>query len=228
MKTLVKLTLAILLFGGVSMLLFAWFGDKDAAEFPVAGFPDPVVDEPLASASGTKTAVLAGGCFWCTEGVFENVAGVTDVVSGYAGGTAQTAHYDIVSSGSTGHAEAVQITYDPSRITYGTILKYFFAVAHDPTQRNRQGPDWGTQYRSAIFPADEQQKRIAEAYITQLDHAGVFSKPIATTIEPFDKFYPAEAYHQDYVDKHPHNPYIMMNALPKIEKLRKMTEQEKK
>lgn len=181
--------------------------------------PAPVVDAPRAS--GEQTAVLAGGCFWCTEAVFEHVAGVKKVISGYAGGSRETAHYEMVGSGRTGHAESIQVTFDPAKISYGTILKVFFGVAHDPTTLNRQGPDWGTQYRSAIFYANEDQKRVAEAYIKQLDGAGVFKKPIVTQVAELKAFYPAEDYHQDFVAHHPDHPYVVANSLPKLHKLEK-------
>lgn len=184
-------------------------------------FPDPVLDEPRASTTTLKKAVLAGGCFWCTEAVFEHVEGVTQVLSGYSGGTPETADYRIVSTGQTGHAEAIEITYDASRITFGQLLRIFFEVAHDPTQRNRQGPDYGPQYHSAIFYRDEEQKRIAEAYIRQLDEARVFPRKIATQLEPFRGFYLAEDYHQDFVRRNPNHGYVVVNALPKIEKLYK-------
>jgi peptide-methionine (S)-S-oxide reductase len=179
--------------------------------------PDPVVDaRPSATGSATETAVFAGGCFWGVEAVFEHVKGVKNVVSGYSGGTADTARYDVVSSGRTGHAEAVQITFDPSQVSYGQLLKVFFSVAHDPTQLNRQGPDTGTQYRSAVFHAGEAQKRTAEAYIAQLQSAKVFPRPIVTQVAPLQAFYAAEAYHQDYLVRHPNQPYIVINDLPKI------------
>ena len=169
-----------------------------------------------------KTAVLAGGCFWCTEGVFQNLDGVTDVVSGYAGGSASTANYSDVTSGRTNHAEAIKITYNPQKITYGQLLKVFFTVAHDPTTLNRQGNDVGRQYRSAIFYENEQQKDIAEKYIEQLDSEKVFGKKkITTTVEPLEAFYPAEDYHQDYIWNNPNLPYVRYQALPKVEKLMK-------
>ncbi len=185
------------------------------------GIPDPVVDAPLANAKGEQTAILAGGCFWGVEAVFEHVKGVTNVTSGYAGGTANTASYETVSEGDTGHAESVRITYDPSQITYGQLLKLFFAVAHDPTQLNRQGPDTGTQYRSAIFYSNEEQKRIALAYIEQLNKAQVFKRPIVTQVSALDSFYEAEGYHQDYAARHPKDSYIVVNDLPKVANLRK-------
>lgn len=183
--------------------------------------PDPLVDESLASTKGTRTAVLAGGCFWGIQAVFNHVKGVIDVKAGYAGGSADTAHYEIVSSGRTGHAESVRIKYDPSQITFGQLLKVFFSVAHDPTEVNRQGPDTGTQYRSEIFCANDDQKRIANAYIDQLNQAKVFRHPIATAISVGRTFYEAEAYHQDYAEHHPTEPYIYINDLPKIASLKK-------
>ena len=183
--------------------------------------PDPVVDAPLAATKGEQIAVLAGGCFWGIEAVFEHVKGVIDVDSGYAGGTASTAHYEIVSGGRTGHAESVRIKYDPSKISYGQLLKVFFSVAHDPTLLNRQGPDTGTQYRSAIFCANEDQKRIAQAYIDQLNQAKVFDRPIVTAVTMGSTFYVAEDYHQDYVVHHPDESYIVINDLPKVANLRK-------
>ena len=183
--------------------------------------PDPIVDAPLAATKGEQTAVLAGGCFWGIEAVFENVKGVIDAASGYAGGSAGTANYEMVSGGRTGHAESVRIKYDPSQISYGQLLKVFFSVAHDPTQLNRQGPDTGAQYRSAIFCSNEEQKRIAQAYIDQLNKAKVFEHPIVTAVSIGAPFYVAEAYHQDYVAHHPNEPYIVMHDLPKIANLRK-------
>ncbi len=183
--------------------------------------PDPAVDLPLARTSGAQTAVLAGGCFWGVDGVFEHVKGVTRVVSGYAGGKAGTASYEEVSSGRTGHAESVQISYDPARISYGQLLKVYFSVAHDPTELNRQGPDTGSQYRSAIFYANADQKRVADDYIAQLQAAGVFARPIVTEVAPLKGFYDAEAYHQHYLDLHPNQPYIVINDLPKIANLKR-------
>jgi peptide-methionine (S)-S-oxide reductase len=186
-----------------------------------AAIPDPALDAPLASAKGEQTAVLAGGCFWGVEAVFEHVKGVADVRSGYAGGSATTASYEKVSTGDTGHAESVQITYDPSKISYGQLLKVFFAVAHDPTELNRQGPDTGTQYRSAIFYSNEEQKRIAQAYIEQLNKAKVFRRPLVTQVAALQAFHEAEGYHQNYLANHPNEPYIVYNDLPKVESLRK-------
>ena len=183
-------------------------------------FPDPAVDISPSAAQDKQTAVLAGGCFWGMEAVFERLRGVTKVVSGFAGGEKSTAHYETVSTGTTGHAESVEITYDPSRITFGEILKVYFAVAHDPTELNRQGPDTGTQYRSVIFSVNDEQKRVAEAYIQQLDNAHVFSRPIVTQVVPLQGFYPAEGYHQHYLNNHLDQPYIVYNDLPKLAALK--------
>ena len=183
--------------------------------------PDPVVDASPASKTGTATAVFAGGCFWGIEAVFEHVRGVVDARSGYAGGNAQTASYYTVSTGRTGHAESVQVQYDPSKVSYGQLLKVFFAVAHDPTQLNRQGPDSGTQYRSAIFYATPEQKNVATAYIAQMQRAQVFGKaPIVTQVVPLTRFYPAEAYHQNYARLNPNDPYIVFNDAPKVAHLK--------
>lgn len=184
-------------------------------------FPEPAVDLDKPAAKTRQVAVFAGGCFWCTEAVFEDVVGVERVVSGYSGGTAQTAIYKVVSEGRTEHAEAIEIAYDASKITYGQLLKVFFSVAHDPTTRDRQGPDWGKQYRSAIFTVNDDQKRVAQAYIAQLNQAGVFKDPIVTQVVPLQKFYSAEAYHQDFVRNNPTHGYVMVNALPKLKKLKK-------
>jgi len=191
-------------------------------------FPDPVVDSPLAEKPGQRQAVLAGGCFWCVEAVYKNLDGVSSVKSGYAGGSAETADYETVSTGGTNHAEAVEVTYDPSRLSYGQILKVFFSIAHDPTQLNRQGPDSGRQYRSAIFYADEEQKRVAEAYIAQLTKARLFDTPIVTEVTPLVAFFEAETYHQDYAARNPLNPYIVFNAQPKVRKLRSYQEAREK
>ena len=182
--------------------------------------PAPATDIPAASASGLQTAVFAGGCFWGVEAVFRHVKGVGSAVSGYVGGTAKTADYEMVSSGSTGHAESVKVTYDPAQVSYGQLLTVFFSVAHDPTQLNRQGPDTGTQYRSAIFTTSEEQKRVAQAYVAQLDRAKAFGRPIVTEVVALPAFYPAEAYHQNYAALHPTQPYIAFNDLPKVENLR--------
>ena len=183
--------------------------------------PAPALDEPTTQAT-SEVAVLAGGCFWGVQGVFQHVQGVTNAVSGYTGGDKSTAQYETVSMGTTGHAESVQITYDPRRITYGRILQIYFSVAHDPTEFNRQGPDVGTQYRSTIFPMNADQSRIAKAYIAQLNQAHVFDAAIVTTIEPDRTFYPAEDYHQDFLTRNPTYPYIVFNDLPKIENLKRL------
>jgi len=185
-----------------------------------ATLPDPVVDAAKTTDKRAATAVFAGGCFWGVEAVFKHVKGVTSAVSGYAGGSAKTAHYEIIGTGLTGHAESVEVTYDPSQISYGQLLRVFFSVAHDPTQLNRQGPDVGTQYRSVIFYADPDQKRIAQAYIDQLSSAKVFAQPIVTQLTPLNAFYRAEDYHQDYLARHPESMYIVINDLPKLNHLR--------
>ena len=185
-----------------------------------AALPDYTGPQP-ASTSNRAVAVLAGGCFWGVDAVFKHVQGVVDVVSGYAGGDAKTASYEVVSSGNTGHAESVQVTYDPSKVTYPELLKIFFSVAHDPTQLNRQGPDRGTQYRSAIFYVDQAQRDIAERYIRQLNEAKAFPKPIVTQVAQLATFYPAEAYHQNYLALHPNEPYIVFNDMPKLAELKK-------
>jgi peptide-methionine (S)-S-oxide reductase len=187
-----------------------------SSAFAGVPIPDPVTDAPLATSSGTQKAVLAGGCFWGMQLVFEHLKGVQHVTAGYSGGDAATAQYEVVSSGATGHAESVEIEYDPSQVTYGEILKVYFSVAHDPTELDRQGPDEGTQYRSSIFFADADQQKIAEAYIAQLNSAGNYSSPIVTTVVPLKAFYPAEDYHQDYAVNHPYSPYIMFNDAPKL------------
>jgi peptide-methionine (S)-S-oxide reductase len=183
--------------------------------------PDPRLDIRPGEATTESTAVLAGGCFWCTEAVFQKLDGVLEVTSGYSGGSASTADYEAVCSGTTDHAEAIRIRFDPRRISYGQLLKVFFAVAHDPTQVNRQGNDRGRQYRSAVFFADAAQREVAEAYIRQLDEAKVFTAPIATEVVPLDAFYDAERYHQNYAEQHPEQSYIAYVAQPKVEKLRK-------
>ncbi|MDM0017902.1 peptide-methionine (S)-S-oxide reductase MsrA [Variovorax saccharolyticus] len=182
----------------------------------------PAADDPPAGQAGTETAAFAGGCFWGVQGVFQHVKGVTSAVSGYAGGDAATANYEATSLGNTGHAESVRISYDPKQISFARLLQIHFSVAHDPTQRDRQGPDVGTQYRSTIFATNPEQARIAKNYIAQLDRARVFGKPIATTIEPLKAFYPAEAYHQDFMTRNPDHPYIAINDLPKVDNLKKV------
>ena len=204
---------------------FGWnavrsIGARPAAE-PRYPFPKPVVDAPLATSKSQQTAVLAGGCFWGVQAVFERLKGVRSVTAGYSGGHVNSPGYEMVSSGLTGHAESVNITFDPSQISYGQILMIFFSVAHDPTQLNRQGPDDGTQYRSAIFYANEEQRRIAMAYIEQLDAAKVYSRKIVTEVVQFKAFFRAEDYHQDYLQTHTDQPYIVYNDLPKLEHLKK-------
>jgi len=183
--------------------------------------PMPAVDATLAASKNEQKAVLAGGCFWGIQAVFQHVKGVKKATSGYSGGAAKTAEYEVVSTGETGHAESVEIKYDPSQITYGQLLRVFFSVAHDPTQLNRQGPDTGTQYRSAIFYENDEQKHIAEAYIHQLDQAKVYPKAIVTQVVPLTAFYPAEGYHQNYAARHPDDPYIVYNDAPKVENLKR-------
>jgi peptide-methionine (S)-S-oxide reductase len=205
--------LAVLALGALCVAF--WRSPLFGAEAPVVVAP-PAIDNPKAP-GGLQTAVLAGGCFWGVQGVFEHVRGVQKVVAGYAGGDRSTAQYETVSSGTTGHAESVKITFDPAAISYGQILQIAFSVVHDPTQLNRQGPDVGTQYRSAIFYVDETQKRIAEAYIGQLDSSHAFPRSIVTRVDPLKGFYPAEDYHQDYLIHNPSAPYIAMYDIPKVE-----------
>ncbi|MGX9425287.1 MULTISPECIES: peptide-methionine (S)-S-oxide reductase MsrA [Bradyrhizobium] len=188
---------------------------EDAVIIPV-----PTLDAK--ATDGIQTAVLAGGCFWGVQGVFQHTAGVVSAVSGYAGGNKATADYNMVSTGTTGHAESVEIKYNPKQVSYGKLLQIFFSVVHDPTQLNRQGPDTGTQYRSAIFATSDDQKKVAEAYIAQLNAAKVYKKPIVTKVGPLEGFYPAEAYHQDYLTLHPNQPYIAYNDIPKVENLKKI------
>lgn len=213
--------------GILSRSTFRWLSALVAIHLTLAGdatlaadFPEPAID--VKPRPGKQSVVLAGGCFWCTEAVFEIIEGVDDVISGYSGGTKETAKYDLVTTGRTGHAEAILITYHPDKISYGQLLKIFFSVAHDPTSLNRQGADIGPQYRSAIFYADQEQKRVAEAYIKQIDDAHVLGKPIVTRVGPLDKFYTAEGYHQDYAGRNRSNPYIVNVSDPKVEKLKKM------
>ena len=207
-RTLDRRLLLVLLLGSV------------ACTATVHGQLPPYAGDPQSpAAKGKQTAVLAGGCFWGVDAVFKHVKGVSSVVSGYSGGSAATAEYETVSSGSTGHAESVKITYDPSRISYSELLRIFFSVATDPTQLNRQGPDTGTQYRSVIFYANDEQKQVALAYIDQLNKAKVFPAPIVTQIAPLKAFYPAEEYHQDFLERHPDHPYIVYNDLPKLREL---------
>ena len=192
-----------------------------AAE-PAVTIPAPAVDAATPAGTGPQTIVLAGGCFWGVQAVFQHTKGVTGAVSGYAGGNKQTANYDMVGSGSTGHAESVAVTFDPQQISYGKILQIYFSVAHNPTELNRQGPDVGTQYRSAIFYADDEQERIAESYVAQLEKAHAFARPIVTRLEKLSGFYPAEDYHQDFAVLHPTYPYIVFNDAPKVENLKRL------
>ncbi|GKT25820.1 peptide-methionine (S)-S-oxide reductase MsrA [Acidovorax sp. SUPP3334] len=200
--------------------LVLWEATPLRAAEPAVAVPAPI-DNP-ASTESSATAVFAGGCFWGVQGVFQHVQGVSNAVSGYAGGDASSANYNAVGSGRTGHAEAVRITYDPRQVSYGQLLQIFFSVVHDPTQLNRQGPDTGSQYRSAIFPSDAAQEKVARGYIAQLESAKIFSGPVVTRMEPDKVFYPAEAYHQDYLVKHPDQPYIVVYDLPKVEQLKKV------
>jgi peptide-methionine (S)-S-oxide reductase len=212
-----RLSLGVAVLGAIAAFAVA---PSRAAEEAVI-IPPPAVDAQ-ASSGGIQTAVIAGGCFWGVQGVFQHTAGVVNAVSGYAGGNKNTADYNLVSTGTTGHAESVEIRYDPKKISYGKILQIFFSVVHDPTQLNRQGPDSGTQYRSAIFTTNDEQKKVAEAYIAQLNAAKVYKQPIVTKVGPLEGFFAAEAYHQDYLTLHPSQPYIAYNDLPKVENLKKI------
>jgi len=209
----------VVIVGVLALGMVGVWNRANAAENAVS-LPSPALDTPLANKSGKQTAVVAGGCFWGIQAVFQHVKGVTKATSGYSGGSSSTAEYEVVSTGRTGHAESVEITFDPAQVSYGQLLKVFFSVAHDPTQLNRQGPDSGTQYRSVIFYADDEQKRIAEAYIAQLEQAKSFSRPIVTEVVPLKGFYAAESYHQNYATLHPDNPYIAINDAPKVDRLR--------
>jgi len=203
---------------GLGTIIFSsivWASNKT-----LKNFPNPPIDNAVTVSKGQETAVLAGGCFWGMEAVFEHLKGVSEVVSGFAGGTSATASYERVSSGDTGHAEAVKITYDPSQISYGQLLKVYFSVAHDPTELNRQGPDTGSQYRSAIFFENDQQKKVAQAYIKQLNQEKIFSAPIVTTLVPLQGFYDAEDYHQNFIQHNPTYPYVVVNDLPKLAQLK--------
>lgn len=213
--------IAVLIFAGVGVLAWATAKPNDGRANAKAAFPKPAVDAPLASVKARETAVLSGGCFWGIQAVFQHLKGVVSATSGYSGGEANTAHYEDVSTGATGHAESVKIVFDPSQISYGQILMIFFSVGHNPTELNRQGPDYGTQYRSSIFFSNDKQKKIAEAYIAQLDAAKVYSQPIVTQVVPLQAFYPAENYHQDYLKHHSYEPYILINDLPKLTSLKK-------
>lgn len=208
-----KLSLRALLIAGATTLLIQAQSRSN--------FPDPVMTLPASSTQGIQKAVLSGGCFWGVQGVFERVKGVKNAVAGYAGGDKSTAQYEMVSTGTTGHAESVEITYDPAQVTYGQLLKIYFSVVTEPTELNRQGPDTGTQYRSAIFYMNDEQRRVAEAYIDQLNAAKVFSRKIVTQVVPYKGFYPAEDYHQHFLDKHPTYPYIAINDMPKVAALKK-------
>jgi peptide-methionine (S)-S-oxide reductase len=205
--------------GLVGVVLVAGRGSASAAS--MVALPSPTVDNALGSTKGDQVAVFSAGCFWGVQAVFQHVKGVTNAVSGYAGGASSTASYPIVSTGATGHAESVRVTFDSSQVSYGQLLRVLFSVAHDPTQLNRQGPDEGTQYRSVVWYSNDDQKRIAEAYIAQLTKARTFARPIVTQVLPLTGFYPAEAYHQDYATHHPNDPYIVYNDAPKVEHLRK-------
>jgi peptide-methionine (S)-S-oxide reductase len=190
------------------------------ASSAVVKLPNPTADEALSKSKGSETVVLAGGCFWGIQAVFEHVKGVSSATAGYSGGSASTAQYETVSTGRTGHAESVKVVYDPSQVSFGQILKVFFSVAHDPTELNRQGPDDGTQYRSVIFFANEHQHRIALAYVDQLNGAKTFASPIVTQVVALQAVYPAEGYHQNYAEQHPNDPYIAINDLPKVDHLK--------
>ena len=210
----------LVVFVALALMFASIPGARVSAAEAFKAIAAPLEDSPPGRGNTSETALLAGGCFWGVQGVFQHVDGVTSAVSGYAGGQENTARYPLVSRGDTGHAETVKIEFDPTRVSFGQILQIYFSVAHDPTQLNRQGPDTGTQYRSAIFPTSSTQTRIAEAYISQLDKSRVFDKPIVTKIEPDMKFYPAEEYHQDFLVRNPTYPYIVFNDLPKVENLR--------
>jgi peptide-methionine (S)-S-oxide reductase len=211
-----KTSLILTVMAALAALAFTWpISAETAREVPA-----PAIDAP--ASAGPQTLVLAGGCFWGVQGVFQHVDGVTSAVSGYAGGEPSTAHYEMVGSGRTGHAESVKITYDPGKVSLGKLLQVYFSVAHDPTELNRQGPDVGTQYRSTIFAMNDEQAKVAQAYIDQLDATKLFGRKIVTTIERNRTFYPAEEYHQDYLTLHPNQPYIVFNDLPKIENLKRL------
>lgn len=195
-------------------------GAANASLLTIGAKIDPPIDIPANSVTGVQTVVLAGGCFWGVEAVFQQLQGISSVVSGFSGGSAASANYDSVSRGTTDHAEAVQITYDPQQISFGQLLKIYFVVAHDPTQVNRQSPDEGTQYRSAIFYANSQQQRVAKTYIDRFNKSGIFTQPIATQLVPLAKFYPAEEYHQNFIDRNPNYPYVVIHDLPKLDRLK--------
>jgi peptide-methionine (S)-S-oxide reductase len=213
-----RLLLGAAALGALAIASFAAVPSRAAEDAVI--IPSPTADAK--AADGIQTVVLAGGCFWGVQGVFQHTTGVVSAVSGYAGGSKATADYNTVSTGTTGHAESVQVKYDPKQVSYGKLLQIFFSVVHDPTQLNRQGPDSGTQYRSAIFVTNDDQKKVADAYIAQLNAAKVYKKPIVTKVGTLDAFYPAEAYHQDYLTLHPNQPYIAYNDIPKVENLKKI------
>ncbi|WMY12482.1 peptide-methionine (S)-S-oxide reductase MsrA [Paraburkholderia phenoliruptrix] len=207
-------------FGLLALLLAQRVAFSSENAVPIA---PPALDEPVPAASAhEETAVFAGGCFWGVQGVFQHVRGVKQAVSGYSGGQRDTAHYETVSGGATGHAESVQVTFDPAQVTYGQLLQVYFSVIHDPTQLDRQGPDSGPQYRSAVFPLNDTQRRVAQSYIAQLDKAHAFPAPIVTKLEPFKGFYPAEFYHQNYLTEHPNSAYIALNDIPKVASLKRL------
>ena len=206
----------------LAVALFAVLDGRGSRATASATIPGPVLDEPASGQGANETAVLAGGCFWGVQGVYQHVKGVSSALAGYAGGNASTAHYETVGTGDTGHAESVRITYDPSQVSFGQLLHIFFAVVHDPTELNRQGPDVGEQYRSAIFPQNDVQKRVADAYIAQLNQAKVFDAPVVTRTDRDSGFFPAENYHQDYLNSNPTAPYIATNDMPKLDGLRQM------
>ncbi len=219
MATVRKLVVPAVALAAVALF---WFYARAGGGSAAVVVPAPTVDMPRVVEPGRQTVVLAGGCFWGVEAVFRHVKGVTEATSGYAGGSAATAQYELVSDGHTGHAESVRVTFDPAQVSLGQLLQVFFSVAHDPTQVNRQGPDTGAQYRSAIFVSGAAQKRVVDAYIAQLDKAQVFPRRIATEVAPLAAFYPAEAYHQNYAALHPDNPYIAINDAPKVTHLREL------
>lgn len=213
-----RLSLCAAAFGALAISAFAVAPSRAAEDAVIIPAPSADVQAP----DGIQTAVLAGGCFWGVQGVFQHTSGVINAVSGYSGGSKATASYTTIGTGTTGHAESVEVKYDPKKISYGKILQIFFSVVHDPTQLNRQGPDTGTQYRSAIFTTSDEQKKVADGYIAQLNAAKVYKKPIVTKVGPLEAFYPAEAYHQDYLTLHPNQPYIAFNDIPKVENLKKI------
>jgi peptide-methionine (S)-S-oxide reductase len=213
-----RLSLCAAAFGALAISAFAVAPSRAAEDAVIIPAPSADVQAP----DGVQTAVLAGGCFWGVQGVFQHTSGIINAVSGYSGGSKATASYTMIGTGTTGHAESVEVKYDPKKISYGKILQIFFSVVHDPTQLNRQGPDTGTQYRSAIFTTSDEQKKVADGYIAQLNAAKVYKKPIVTKVGPLEAFYPAEAYHQDYLTLHPNQPYIAFNDIPKVENLKKI------